>query len=189
MRLLLCLLTTVLAVPLPVAGAHGPCGKECLSETSGPPSTDVETRHLKGVLAVWNPRPNTLGLGVPGTSAACDVGCARRKSIFHLDVPSLILDEATRPAVMRFKVPDVPPGRYLVVVYDGSENGFHYTWQPFTVTSGESDEPAEGRFRLAAWLPAVTALLGFVIGAVVCVARGFLSKRARAGPARESRGP
>jgi hypothetical protein len=38
---------------------------------------------------------------------------------------------------IRFTVPDVPPGSYPVVIYDGSEAGFHYTWDPFRVTAGD----------------------------------------------------
>ncbi len=35
---------------------------------------------------------------------------------------------------VRFVVPDVEPGTYPVVIYDGAEEGGHYTWDLFTVT-------------------------------------------------------
>ncbi len=39
---------------------------------------------------------------------------------------------------MQFQVPDVPPGRYEVKIYDGSEEGQHYTWDFIRVTAKSS---------------------------------------------------
>lgn len=126
-----------------VAYAHGPCGDMCLEPNSGPPGTAVTTENLEGVLAVWNPRPNTLPLGVPGTSARCDPKCARAKPLFHLEQPTRILAESVKPTQLHFAIPESPTGKYLIVVYDGSEGGFHYTWETFEVTEGDQQQDSE----------------------------------------------
>lgn len=125
------------------ASAHGPCGERCLEPNEGPPGTLVSTEDLIGVLAIWNPRPETLSLGAPGTSRDCDTRCARELEIYHLDQPSIVLAETSTRQQLRFRVPTVPTGRYLVVVYDGSESRHHYTWQPFAVTPSGSLDPSE----------------------------------------------
>jgi hypothetical protein len=76
-------------------------------------------------------------------SRACDTRCARELEIYHLDQPSIVLAETSTRQQLRFRVPTVPTGRYLVVVYDGSESRHHYTWQPFAVTPSGSLDPSE----------------------------------------------
>lgn len=180
LRCVTCLvLSLVLAITalgiLPVF-AHGPCGavgSSCLEPNKGPPGTVVTTGDLQGVLALWNPRPNVLALGAPGTSKACDIECARAKPIYHLDQPIVVLDQAARRSRLSFVVPDASVGRYVVVVYDESEGGRHYTWNIFRVTLesnrlepvGDS-EPTEANLR---WLFAVGLVVlgagaGWVLG-------------------------
>jgi hypothetical protein len=80
-------------------------------------------------------------LGVPGSSEECDISCAEAKSIYHFDQPMLVVAEADDRSQLQFVVPDVPPGKYIVVMYDGSEGGRHYTWNTFKVTGAA---PADG---------------------------------------------
>jgi hypothetical protein len=149
------------------AAAHGPCGERCLEPNQGPPGTRVSTEDLVGVLAIWNPRPETLSLGAPGTSADCNTSCARELEIYHVDQPSIVLAESSTRKQLHFRVPDVPAGRYLVVVYDGSENRHHYTWQPFTVTPSGSLDTSEdsSQSERPAWLFGVLGIAGgFCLG-------------------------
>jgi hypothetical protein len=99
------------------------------------------------VLAVWNPRPNVLALGAPGESKSCDIKCAEAKPIYHPDLPMVVLDQAPKPSPLQFEVPDVAPGVYLVVMYDGSEGGRHYTWNEFEVTTESGTVAQAGRRR------------------------------------------
>jgi hypothetical protein len=89
------------------------------------------TKKLEGVLAVWNPRPNMLPLGVPGMSEDCNIRCAREKPFYHPNQPTIVVAESGSRRRLEFEAPDAPPGTYLVVVYDGGGNGFHYTWEFF----------------------------------------------------------
>jgi hypothetical protein len=181
-RMLRALISTILRSPVAwfmcvfliilseAASAHGPCGERCLEPNEGPLGTPVSTDDLVGVLAIWNPRPETLSLGAPGTSGDCDTRCARQLEIYHLDQPSIVLAETRTRQQLHFRVPDVPAGRYLVVVYDGSENRHHYTWQPFTVTPSGSLEPSEvsSQSRRLPWLFGILAIAGgFCLGWVL----------------------
>jgi hypothetical protein len=58
-------------------------------------------------------------------------------------------------------VPNVLLGKYLIIVYDGSENGFHYTWELFTVLpSAQPSIPSQdGPISITTWLPIVVALV------------------------------
>ncbi len=60
---------------------------------------------------------------------------------------------------MRFRVPDVSPGRYEVKIYDGSEEGQHYTWDFFRVTP-KSSVPWGLLFALVAVLISAMLLYG-----------------------------
>lgn len=168
-------LVVVALATLP-ARAHGPCGavgSSCLEPYEGPPGTVVTTRDFEGVLALWNPRPNVLALGVPGSSKVCDIECAAAKPVYHLDLPMVVLDEVPDRSRLQFVVPDVPPGKFVVVMYDGAEGGRHYTSDTFKVTAQSpnteqtrGDEPGTWNTR---WLISLGLLLlgvgaGWVLG-------------------------
>lgn len=177
---LVLLLAFVLVTLVPDhAIAHGPCGSvssSCLEPNEGPPGTEVTTGGsggFEGILAVWNPRPNILALGVPGSSKECDIKCAEAKSIYHFDQPMVVVAEADDRSQLQFVVPDVPPGKYIVVMYDGSEGGRHYTWNTFKVTAASAateaasgNDPTQSNRR---WFLAVGMLVlglgaGWVLG-------------------------
>ncbi len=187
-----CVITlVVVALGLGPRGAlaHGPCG--CLTPASGPPGTTVTTRGAYKV--VLNPDRTDLGIGPeslwqdhqPGVTPTM----VYRKSYRYSDLP------LTRR--VRFRVPAVPPGRYLVSIYDGGEGGAHYTWEYFAVTersstdatanASEASTPPRGQAadvsrRTAVTIGVVALLLGLLLGALA--ARGRIRAASQcAGPA------
>ncbi len=102
------------------ASAHGPCG--CLPRTAYPGDAVVINNVFR---AVWNPTRADIYYGQPALIAA------------HVDgAPRIVLlnrDRKDARERARFLVPEVPTGRYLVLLYDGSEGGAHYTWDSMTV--------------------------------------------------------
>jgi hypothetical protein len=124
-----------------------------------------------------------LSLGLPGMSKRCDIECARSKPIYHPDEAAVVVAERDRPSRLTFTVPRVEPGRYLVVVYDGSEGGFHYTWETFLVVAHEPSGPRGS----APWAPVMVAAA--LLLAVVAAATFLLQvRRARRPPAGATRG-
>jgi hypothetical protein len=132
------------------APAHGPCGI-CLSPTSGPPGTEVTTQHGTAYWIIWN------GRGLPQDGAL--------RPVYRRGIPTIELVKlaAARDSVS-FRVPAVRPGRYPVVIYDGSENGFHYTWDFFRVTA-EDESGFHLRIALLAAGATVLLLLAGAYGA------------------------
>jgi hypothetical protein len=76
---------------------------------------------------VFNPRPADYGT----ESAATGYASAYRPG----SPTSTVLSRPVRRPVRRasYRVPDVPPGVYLVLIFDGSEGGTHTTWDYFHV--------------------------------------------------------
>ncbi|HEV2712999.1 MAG TPA: hypothetical protein VGU26_07870 [Gaiellaceae bacterium] len=123
----------------PAAGAHGPCGT-CLDPLSGPPGTEVTIRNTPAYWVIWN------GPGLPQDGAL--------RPRYRPDAPRIELVRCSAappnssPVLLcparrnvRFIAPDVRRGSYPVVIYDGSENGFHYTWDLFRVTEDAGSFP------------------------------------------------
>lgn len=135
-------ITTVLAVA-PPALAHGPC--DCLKPSRASPGERVRVagpakRGIVGYPAyriVFNPRPQTLGTA------------PRRLAGEHRpDSPTLTLLDRPRTQPTRkasFRVPQVPSGRYLVLIWDGDEGGAHNTWERLTVRRASADNSAPAR--------------------------------------------
>jgi len=163
----------VLGLSGATAGAHGPC--RCLPRTVHPGDTVVVGNVFR---AVWNPTRADIYYGQPALVAAHVEGTPR------LVVLSRDRKDARKRA--RFLVPDVPADRYLVLLYDGSEGGAHYTWDSMTVrqrpvkspsaaTAANRRESTRGRRGF----PTVAV----VVGALLLTAVGLLStlRRRRAG--------
>ena len=110
----------VLATAAP-ADAHGPCDPDCLSRFAGPPGKRIELR-VKSIRVVLNPRRSQLPYGPK------ELWRTRRAG-----VPPRRLHRSRAPRRGHFRVPDVPRGRYPLVIWDGSEGGAHYTWTWFVV--------------------------------------------------------
>lgn len=140
--MIVAVLPAAIVAPAPVASAHGPCGA-CLSTFRGPPGVPVTVVRTTAVEVAWNPPPAVLLLGVPDDGG-----------YYVPTEPSLILAAAEeRERNLTFEVPDVAPGRYLVVIYDGSENRQHYTWDYFRVLASPSPptKPNRGSDILIRW--------------------------------------
>jgi hypothetical protein len=113
--------------------AHGPCG--CLD-----PRLTVEghrVRIVNGYAAyrvIFNPRVQDLGI------APSYLASAYRADVETTTVLTRPRRDATPRA--RFRVPkQIRPGVYLVLIFDGSEGGYHNTWDYLHVTtSGKPDE-------------------------------------------------
>ncbi len=67
-------------------------------------------------------------------------------------------------------VPDVSPGRYLLLVLDGTEGGTHFTWDYVTVAEGASREESDSDNTL---------LLAAGLGAAALVAAAFYMRARR----------
>jgi len=75
---------------------------------------------------------------------------------------------ADRPARgVRFRVPDTGAGTYLVATFDGSEGGFHYTWDFFRVSAEKESRAA---YHLIFWLVVVSGA-GMIATALIALRR------------------
>lgn len=109
------------------AVAHGPC--HCLSPKAAAPGTTVQVPASYGAVEVlWNPNPRDL-------SNPALVGSRWARS-FHSDRRTISLARQKKPGAISFELPQVPEGKYLVVIFDLSEGGprHHYTWDTLTIT-------------------------------------------------------
>ena len=125
------------------------------------------TAAYPGYKVVFNPDRTDLGIGPRSLWRDHRPGLAPtvvfRTTYRYADLP-------LRDPV-EFRVPDAPPGRYLVSIYDGSEGGAHDTWETFRVTERQTQaSPPRTSERaevsvLATVLVGVSALLaGLLLG-------------------------
>ena len=135
---------------VPGAFAHGPCSVTgpCLEPTSGPPGEEVTVVGTVAYRVVWNEAVDYMGSPSNRASVPAIPRTERLVNGYQKVIRGLT-----------FTVPDVPPGRYPVVIYDGSEGGAHYTWDYFNVTA-----PSESALwpRSRAFLLAVVLACGAV---------------------------
>jgi hypothetical protein len=74
-------------------------------------------------------------------------------------------------------IPRVPPGRYLLAIYDGGEGGQHYSWETFTVTAAKAGTPDPRPPREAA--SRGVAISVAVAATVAALLVGYLAGRRR----------
>jgi hypothetical protein len=134
-----CATTTAIALALagsgPQALAHGPCGctgpaflGERAPEVEAAPGDRLVIMQ-PAIEIVWNPAARDLRID-PTPEIAHD----------HVaGVETVTLARNPKPTREVVPVPDVPGGRYLVAIYDGSEGGNHYTWDHVRVAGRRAD--------------------------------------------------
>jgi hypothetical protein len=115
-----CCASALLIAAVPAA-AHGPCG--CTTPTAAMPGERLVSGYPT-IRVVWNPVAADLLIG-PDDLARDHVA----------GQPRVVLQERPRPGPASFRVPVTAPGRYLVLLYDGTEGGVHYSWDYITVRS------------------------------------------------------
>lgn len=142
-RPLLCVLTAAIVLP-PPAVAHGPC--DCLKPSRAHSGERVRVSGparggsigYPAYRILFNPRPRDLGIAP-----------RRLAREYQPDAPTLTLLERPRTRPTRkayFRVPQVPAGRYLVLIWDGEEGGAHNTWERLEVHGQSADDkPAPRR--------------------------------------------
>jgi hypothetical protein len=148
------------------AAAHGPCG--CITPTAAAPGEQLVSNYPT-IKIVWNPLPADLLIGPEYLTRDHVTG-----------QPRLVLQEQPRPGTATFRVPATAPGRYLVLLYDGTEGGAHYSWDYITVRSGPRS-PSSARPTVAATGPARPAggldapvLVGLAAALVALLGAGVL---------------
>jgi hypothetical protein len=171
-----------LLVGVPEASAHGPCG------CTGPAfegEEGVEVEAVPGdrliimqpaIEIVWNPVPEDLRIDPPPELADDHVA----------DIGSVPLARGPKPKHHVVSVPDVPDGRYLVVMYDGSEGGDHYTWDHVRVTTSQSSPSPAGSDDGPDWL---WLALGAAGGLAVGLLASYLRRQASGVRSGEGRDP
>jgi hypothetical protein len=138
----------------PAAPAHGPC--RCTAPAAGHPGDRIAVSS-PAVRAVWNPHASDLFDEDP---LAREV----RPEAARIPLP---VPQAGQLGGFSFRLPDVPPGRYLVIVHDGSEAGQHYTWDFVRVLRAAARERREA-YDLTFWL-VIVAGAALVVGTVVAL--------------------
>lgn len=121
------------------ASAHGPC-QGCTSPQRAEVGETIRVDYPT-YLAIWNPERPVLTKGPKPNCYGCQLGLWKD----HVEGvgATVIFEHRPRVPEFSFKVPDVPPGRYLVALFDGSESAGHYSWNFVTV---EESESAPGRW-------------------------------------------
>lgn len=159
------------------AMAHGPCG--CSFPEVGESGTKVRAR-TPAYKVVFNPRRSDYTLPPDGLVSA-----------HRPDVPTTtVLSRPRRDPVRRaiFRVPDAaPPGVYLVLIFDGSEGGVHYTWDYFHVAgpalereqAARGQASGEGPGDEAGGVDTSAVLMGGAGGVLLGLGAGTLVRRRR----------
>lgn len=153
------------------ARAHGPCS--CLFPALGAPDTRVSITRTPAYRVLFNPKPGQFGIA-PG-----DLASAHRP-----DSPTLTMLTRRRDRPIpraSFRIPDVSPGLYMVLIFDGEEGGAHNTWDylhvlgPARATGHRASSRAPGSSPPAS--SDGTAWLAWLAGGIALGAGGTLLYR------------
>ena len=146
------------------AAAHGPCNG-CVAPSNAQPGQRIKVDYST-YLAIWNPGKAPLTKGPTPNCYGCQLGLRRD----HVSgTPAIIVFEhRPRAPEFSFAVPDVPPGKYLIALFDGSEGGGHYTWSYVTVAGAgdgrESKDDGSGMLIAAVIVVSVLLISGAWFG-------------------------
>lgn len=158
--------------------AHGPCG--CLFPTLTKSGARVSITQTPAYRVLFNPKPDQLGI------APKDLATAYRPRS-----PTVTLLSRPRKKPIRrtsFRIPSVPPGVYMVLIFDGSEGGAHNTWDylhvlgpapaadqrpPATAPSSSAPASSDG----TAWLAWLAGGIALGIGGALLYNRRALKRR------------
>lgn len=174
-RLLLATLVLAIALPVNRALAHGPCG--CLFPSLGKPGTRMTITHTPAYHVLFNPRPAQLGIAPKELASAYRPGAP---------TVTLLSRPRTKPIPRTtFRIPSVPPGVYMVLIFDGSEGGAHNTWDYLHVLglapAADQRRPVSSPPPRASTSNNGTAWLAWLIGGVALgVGGGILAGRSAA---------
>lgn len=147
-------LTVVLfAVVIQAADAHGPCN--CVFPELG--GRGAKVRISSPVYKViLNPRKSDFLIGPGGLESA-----------YRADAPRAILFSRPKMRPGRRASVVIPrafsPGLYMLLIYDGSEGGVHYTWDYFQVLGAAGGPARDGDSDTPEFLlPAAGAVIGLI---------------------------
>jgi hypothetical protein len=165
----------------PAAAAHGPCS--CTWPVVVSPGGALRTG--SGYKAIWNLRPADFA----NQTTPIELASGHRPG-----APTRTVLQGSRSHPRRRMVVRVPratpPGIYVVLVFDGSEAGWHTTWDyvqvpgrpagaPASATTAQRPSPETAR---PSWAPAVetaiiAATVGVLVGSVLTHARARRRRR------------
>lgn len=131
---------TVAALQSPPASAHGPC-QGCIEPQRARVGETVRVDYPT-YLAIWNPRKPVLTKGPKPDCYGC--GLELWKDRVRGVASQVVFEQRPRVSEFQFEIPDVPPGRYLVALFDGSEGAGHYSWNFVTVEGPGADAEPDG---------------------------------------------
>lgn len=158
--------------------AHGPCG--CLFPTLGKTGTRIAITHTPAYRVLFNPKPGQLTISKDLASA------------YRPQSPTVtLLSRPRNKPIPRtsFRVPKVPPGVYLILIFDGSEGGAHNTWDylhvPGPAPAATQRPPARRPSSSprassdgTAWLAWLAAGIALGVGGALVYNRGASKRRA-----------
>lgn len=156
-------------VPAAPAVSHGPC--DCLVPRLGKTESRVRITKTTAFKVIFNPTPAQYGAAMrdAGYASAYDDQAPTAKVVSR--------PRRQRRRNVRFRVPDVPPGLYLVLIFDGTEGGQHKTWEYYHVlgppaTTGAGGASTRQRQDDATTIVGVGVLGLIGLGIIALVLRG-----------------
>jgi hypothetical protein len=151
---LVVVIAALLALPMQSAQGHGPCNCSFPEIGTGGAKVKIRSPAYKVII---NPRAEDFLIGPAGLESAHRPDAPREVLLSLPETKSRRGVTVRVPAAM-------PPGLYLILVYDGGEGGQHYTWDYFHLLGPESAD-AGSEDGLDAELIAV-GVGGIVLGLV-----------------------
>ncbi len=137
------------------AAAHGPC--RCIEPRTNVQPGDVLTILAQVEKAIWNPMSDEFDQELGGLQLADWQQSPRSESITLFEAPGRPV-----PPPTEVKVPEVEPGRYLLLVLDGTEAGTHFTWDYVTVAREEVSSSSPEKIKPLLVIGAIAACIALI---------------------------